>query len=131
MDDMYNIFRRTGAQTWSVRFHVPRDRRSDVGKAYGTKSGYKAEVVKTLGTTDRKEALGRRPMALEAIRAEWKPDWALAWADEGKITEEALAARRELSKASEREDEAEEVYIRSPDGTIYPTTMRTSPRDRR
>ena len=144
---MYNIFRRTGAQTWSVRFHVPRDRRSDVGKAYGTKSGYKAEVVKTLGTTDRKEALGRRPMALEAIRAEidaklqavglrplhgeWKPDWALAWADEGKITEEALAARRELSKASEREDEAEEVYIRSPDGTIHTTTMRTSPRDRK
>ncbi|WP_208598594.1 hypothetical protein [Acetobacter malorum] len=64
---MHSIFRRTGAQTWSVRFHVPRDRRFDVGKAYGTKSGHKADVVKTLGTTDRKEAMGRRPKALEAI----------------------------------------------------------------
>ncbi|KXV06036.1 hypothetical protein AD930_09260 [Acetobacter malorum] len=67
MEDMHSIFRRTGAQTWSVRFHVPRDRRFDVGKAYGTKSGHKADVVKTLGTTDRKEAMGRRPKALEAI----------------------------------------------------------------
>lgn len=147
MEDMHSIFRRTGAQTWSVRFHVPRDRRFDVGKAYGTKSGHKADVVKTLGTTDRKEAMGRRPKALEAIRAEidtklqviglapldggWKPDWAFAWDDEEKAVAEGLEVRRELAKASDREDEAEEFYTATSDGSIRSTTIRTSPRDRK
>ena len=67
---MHNIFHRPGAQTWSVRFHVPRKRREDVGKAFGAKSGYKAEVVRTLNTTDRNEAMGRRAIAIEKIRIE-------------------------------------------------------------
>ncbi|MCH4023165.1 MAG: hypothetical protein LKH33_11145 [Acetobacter sp.] len=67
---MHNIFRRPGAQTWSVRFHVPRERQEDVGKALGARSGRLAERVRTLRTTNRAEALGRRPAALEAIRQE-------------------------------------------------------------
>ena len=109
---MYNIFRRAGSQTWSVRFHVPRDRRSDVGKAFGTKTGHKAEVVKTLGTSDRKEAMGRRHKALEDIRKEidvrlqeiglpplhgdWQPDWAFPWAEDEQTIAEALEARKSL-----------------------------------
>nr|WP_035374164.1 hypothetical protein [Acetobacter persici] len=144
---MNNIFRRAGAQTWSVRFHIPRDRRSDVGKAYGTKGGHKADVVKTLSTTDRKEAMGRRPKALEAIRAEidaklqaiglapldggWQPDWAFTWDDEEKAVSEGLAARREIAKAADREDQAEEFYTATADGSMLSATIRISPRDRK
>lgn len=147
MDDMHNIFRRTGAQTWSVRFHIPRDRRSDVGRAYGTKGGHKADVVKTLSTTDRKEAMGRRSKALEAIRAEidaklqaiglapldggWKPEWAFTWDDEEKAVAEGLEARREIVMASDREDEAEEFPVVNADGSIRSAVMRASPRDRK
>ncbi|WP_249210890.1 hypothetical protein [Acetobacter persici] len=144
---MNNIFRRAGAQTWSVRFHIPRDRRSDVGKAYGTKGGHKADVVRSLSTTDRREAMGRRPKALEKIRSEidaklqaiglapldggWEPDWAFTWDDEEKAVAEGLEARRELVMASDREDEAEEFPLVDSDGRIRTTTMRTSPRDRK
>ncbi|OUJ12634.1 DUF6538 domain-containing protein [Acetobacter okinawensis] len=144
MNDMYNIFRRAGSQTWSVRFHVPRDRRSDVGKAFGTKTGHKAEVVKTLGTSDRKEAMGRRYKALEDIRKEidvrlqeiglpplhgdWQPDWAFPWAEDEQTIAEALEARKELAKASTREDQTEEVYTEDRNGLPHRTTIRTSER---
>ncbi|KON63925.1 phage integrase family protein [Komagataeibacter europaeus] len=143
---MHNIFRRTGAQTWSVRFHVPRERREDVGKAFGAKSGHKAEVVRTLNTTDRNEAMGRRALAIEKIRVEidarlqaiglpplhgdWKPEWAFAWAEEDNATAEALEARQEIARASTREDQTEEVYRENPNGSLRLTTMRTSERDR-
>ncbi|GBQ94255.1 hypothetical protein AA23498_1971 [Acetobacter nitrogenifigens DSM 23921 = NBRC 105050] len=65
---MLNIFRR--GHSWAVRFHIPRERREDVGKAYGAATGHKAEIVKALGTSDRAEAIARRPKALEAIRQE-------------------------------------------------------------
>lgn len=144
---MYNIFRRAGSQTWSVRFHVPRARRSDVGKAFGTKTGHKAEVVKTLGTSDRKEAMGRRYKALEDIRKEidvrlqeiglpplhgdWQPDWAFPWAEDEQTIAEALEARKELAKASTREDQTEEVYTEDRNGLPHRTTIRTSERDRK
>lgn len=144
---MNNIFRRAYAQTWSVRFHVPRDRRSDVGRAYGVKSGHKSDVVKTLGTTDRKEAMNRRPKALEAIRREidaklqaaglpplhgdWEPDWALSSAEGIKATADALSARAEIERASTREDQIEEGWSLGPDGRRRRTQFRTSERARK
>ena len=135
MDDMHNIFRRPGAQTWSVRFHVPRERQEDVGKALGVRSGRLAERVRTLRTTNRAEALGRRPAALEAIRqeidakliqagfpplqGEWRPDWAVEQSD---VVSEALEARRELEAVSDVPDQTEEM----PNNR----TIRTSPKDR-
>jgi hypothetical protein len=120
MDDMHNIFRRPGAQTWSVRFHVPRERQADVGKAFGVRSGKLAERVRTLRTTNRSEALGRRSAALEAIRqeidaklkqagfpplqGEWRPDWGIEQSD---MVAEALEARRELGVASDTPDQSE------------------------
>ncbi|MBS0980186.1 hypothetical protein JK174_05185 [Acetobacter thailandicus] len=147
MNDMHNIFRRSGAQTWSVRFHIPRERRSDVGKAYKTQSGQKSEIVKTLQTTCRKEAMGRRQKALDAIRAEidaklqaigllplhgeWKPEWAFAWAEERHALDEALEAKKEIEKAATREDEVEEVYVKDALGRLHLKTFRTSERDRK
>jgi hypothetical protein len=119
---MHNIFRRPGAQTWSVRFHVPRERQEDVGKALGVRSGRLAERVRTLRTTNRAEALGRRPAALEGIRqeidakltqagfpplqGEWRPDWVVEQSD---VVSEALEARRELEAVSDVPDQTEEM----------------------
>jgi hypothetical protein len=54
--------------TWCVRFNVPQDRWADLGKATGAKSGIKREIVRTLQTTDYREAEKRCDNALSAIR---------------------------------------------------------------
>ena len=105
-----------------------------------------AEVVRTLRTTDRKEAMARRPKALELIRSEidhklqaiglpplhgdWEPSWALAWAEDEALTAEALDARKAIAQASQHEDEVEEVLTEDRNGQLRQTTMRTSARDR-
>ena len=68
-EDMHGL-KRTGGLTWSARLSIPRDRGADVGQAYGTKSGIKQEVIRSLGTRDKHEALRRRDKALAVLRAE-------------------------------------------------------------
>lgn len=53
-----------------VQLHVQRECRTDVGRAFGATSGHKADVVRTLHTIDRNEAMGRRAAAIEPIRRE-------------------------------------------------------------
>ncbi|WP_143225553.1 DUF6538 domain-containing protein [Acetobacter pomorum] len=67
-EDMRNMLKR--GNSYSVRFNVPEDRRADVGKVFGAKSGMKDEIVRTLGTRDYREAVKGRDAALEAIRKE-------------------------------------------------------------
>ncbi|MBO1361922.1 tyrosine-type recombinase/integrase [Acetobacter sacchari] len=140
-----NIFRR--GHSWAVRFHIPRERRADVGRAYGAATGHKAEIVKALGTSDRAEAIARRPKALEAIRQEvdarlvaaglpplhgdWKPAWAFAWSEPEAVITEALEARKEIADASPVEDETDEVWVDAPNGGLRRSTMSTSERDRK
>jgi integrase len=65
---MQNLLRR--GNTWFARLTLPRDRWGDVGRAYKAASGVKREVVRTLQTTDRREAGTRLKTALAAIQAE-------------------------------------------------------------
>lgn len=65
--------KKTGGDTWSARLSIPRNRWADVGEAYGTKSGIKQEVIRSLGTRDKHEALRRRDKALAVLRAEVGP----------------------------------------------------------
>ena len=82
--------------TWFVRLSLPRDRWADVGRAMSAGGGLKREVVRTLQTSDRAEALRRRDVALAAVRREvdaalaaarlrpltdWTADWPSAAAD--------------------------------------------------
>jgi hypothetical protein len=60
--------RRGGA--YFARLIIPKARRADVGKAYKTASGVRREVVRTLQTSNRGEALQRLPEALAALRQE-------------------------------------------------------------
>ena len=66
-DDMHGL-RRTGGQAYSARLSIPRDRWADAGKAFGTKTGIKQEVVRSLGTREKQEAIRRRDKALAAMR---------------------------------------------------------------
>ncbi|MFT9447265.1 MAG: hypothetical protein ABF576_11535 [Gluconobacter japonicus] len=108
--------RRTGGLTWSVRLSIPRDRWADAGKAFGTTSGIKQEVIRSLGTQDAKEAIRRRDKALAAMREDldarlvaagflpihghWQPDWM----NEDRFLTEALEARREIGSVSDSDD---------------------------
>jgi integrase len=65
---MQNLVRR--GNTWFARFHIPRDRWADAGKATGAARGVLREVVRTLRTTDRVEAKRRLMSALGAIQAD-------------------------------------------------------------
>ena len=114
-DDMHGL-RRTGGLTWSVRLSIPRDRWSDAGKAFGTKTGIKQEVIRSLGTQDAKEAIRRRDKALAVMREDldaklvaagflpihghWQPDWM----NEDQLLTEALEARREIGSVSDSVD---------------------------
>jgi len=114
-DDMHGL-RRTGGQAYSVRLSIPRDRWADAGKAFGTKTGIKQEVVRSLGTREKQEAIRRRDKALAAMREDldaklvaagflpihghWKPDWMA----EDRLLSEALEARREIAATSDRTD---------------------------
>ena len=84
-----NLIRR-GA-SFSARMFIPQDRWQDVGRALNAPGGIKREVVKTLQTTDRAEAVRRLGTALAAIRThvearleaaglrpltDWTADWA-------------------------------------------------------
>lgn len=60
------VFRHGGA-TYFVRVHIPRTRHADVGRAFGERSGFMREVVRTLETTDRSEAVQRAKEAEVAI----------------------------------------------------------------
>src|SRR4051812_25564327 len=65
---MQNLIRRTN--TWYARYHVQKARWADVGKAMGTASGVRKEVVRSLKTSDRQEAKRDLVSALAAIQAD-------------------------------------------------------------
>ncbi|NVN40514.1 hypothetical protein HUK82_08045, partial [Ameyamaea chiangmaiensis] len=91
--------RLTGGKTYAARLSIPRERWADVGRAYGTRTGVRQELVRSTQTRDRHEAIRRRGKVLERLRAEvdaklaaiglpplhgtWCPDW---------MTEERLVA---------------------------------------
>ena len=54
-------------RTYCVRFIIPKDRWFDVGKATGSITGRRRDIVRTLGTQCRFEALRRRDAAISAI----------------------------------------------------------------
>ncbi|MBF0892082.1 hypothetical protein HKD28_11785 [Gluconobacter sp. LMG 1744] len=123
--------RRTGGQAYSVRLSIPRDRWADAGKAFGTKTGIKQEVVRSLGTREKQEAIRRRDKALAAMREDldaklvaagflpihghWKPDWMA----EDRMLSEALEARRQIGSVSDSVDSYDKE-----------TGVSESPRDR-
>ena len=89
--------------TYFVRVTLPPDRWADIGRSMGARSGLRREVVKTLGTTDRKVASSRLDAAASAIiqevedalrRARLRPlaDWTADW----------------MSRALERQEELRE-----------------------
>ncbi len=102
------------SQTLYVRFTIPKDRWPDFGG--------KREVLRTLQTRDRKEALKRRGKALAAIReelnadlmarglrpldSEWTPDWVA----------EAEQDRQRLEMADDMDD------VLDPDGSYVPSS---------
>mgnify|MGYP004712569615 CR=1 FL=1 len=108
--------RRTGGLTWSVRLSIPRDRWTDAGKAFRTATGIKQELIRSLGTRDKQEAIKRRDKALAAMREDldtrlvaagllpihghWQPDWMKP----ENLIADALNARREIQSVSERAD---------------------------
>jgi len=115
-DEGMHALKKTGGDTWSARLSIPLNRWADVGEAYGTRSGIKQEVIRSLGTRDKREAYKRRDKALAVLRAEvderlaakgflplhgeWKPDWM----NEERLLSEALEARREIAATSDRTD---------------------------
>ncbi|WP_155467982.1 DUF6538 domain-containing protein [Acetobacter pasteurianus] len=108
--------------SYSVRFNVPEDRRADVGKVFGAKSGMKDEIVRTLGTRDYREAVKRRDAALAAIRKEvnakltdanlpplhgdYVPNW---WAAPEKAVEAGLHYKKQIDQASEAYEPCEGI----------------------
>ena len=65
---MQNLLRR-GA-TYYARLFIPADRWSDVGKAMNAAGGTKKEAVRTLQTTDIREARSRLRAALTAMQVD-------------------------------------------------------------
>jgi hypothetical protein len=65
---MTNLLRRGG--TYYARLFLPAERWADVGRAMGARGGIKREVVRTLQTSDIREARGRLRTALAAMQAD-------------------------------------------------------------
>ncbi len=103
--------KQTGGKTWSARLSIPRDRWQDVGEAFGTKSGIKQDLVMSLQTRDKNEAIQRRGAALEALRSQvneklaesGKPplegDWKPRTVTERAVND-ALFAKQQIEDAS-------------------------------
>ncbi len=89
--------RRTGGQAYSAHLSIPRDRWADAGKAFGTKTGIKQEVVRSLGTREKQEAIRRRDKALAAMREDLT-----GWMAEDRLLNGAFEARREIAATSDR-----------------------------
>ncbi len=96
---MQNLLRRGNA--WFARLFIPQDRWANVGKAMGAARGIKREVVRTLQTSDRREAQRRLGVALAELRAsvddalrqaKMRPltDWTADWADRAAENRAAL-----------------------------------------
>ncbi len=89
-------------------------RRADVGKAMGVASGIKRELVRTLQTTDRREAEQRRDTAISAMRAE--ADTALRRANLQPLTDwTADWTGRAVQRRREMEEGANVVIFHAPD----------------
>ena len=119
---MANLLRR--GQTWFVRFNIPKERQSDVGKALGARNGVKLEAVRTLGTTDHREAQRRRDTALAAIRAEI--DAALIGARLPPLTDwTADWPKRAMEWQRDRQDGGHTIvdHEAGPDGASLPWTV--------
>ena len=108
--EMFGL-KQTGGKTWSARLSIPRDRWQDVGEAFGTKSGIKQDLVMSLQTRDKNEAIQRRGAALEALRSQvneklaesGKPplegDWKPRTVTERAVND-ALFAKQQIENAS-------------------------------
>lgn len=121
-----SILRR--GQTYFVRVTLPPDRWADVGRAMGARAGLRREVVKTLGTTDRKEASSRIDAAASTIiqdveaalrRAKLRPltDWTADWMSKAHTLNEAWREGRD-EVIHEEVDERGRVIGEETAGTI-------------
>ena len=63
---MANLLKR--GDTCFVRLMIPRNRWADIGRAMGARGGIRWEVVRTLQTTNFREAQRRREEGLRAAR---------------------------------------------------------------
>jgi integrase len=122
---MGEVFRR-GGLTYSLRVHIPRARQADVGQAFGSPNGIKAEVVRTLETKNRGEAIERAKDAERAIwaevnhrlrEAELPPigrDWRAQWMERAAEHRDRLRVASDSVVYSEEDD----------DGGVTETTER-------
>ena len=89
--------------TYYARVIIPEARQRDVGRAFGAANGIRRDIVRTLETTNRREAEQRRAEAAAAINDEVNArlrrigapplsDWRASWADEAKRLRDDLAA---------------------------------------
>ncbi len=115
---MSDIFRR--GLTWWVRLHIPRDRQADAAKAMGAKTPLLRERWRSLGTRDRREALGRRDTTLAELRAELDDrlrlrgspplaGWKASWAERAAVMRERLANASDVPYALEEDPRTGEV----------------------
>jgi len=104
----------TRGKVYYARFIVPKDRWLDVGKAMGSSTGKRRDVVLTLETRDHQQALQRRDAALETIRSsinakltehglptlhgDWTPSWGNA---HERMIEQALDFKKALADADD------------------------------
>ena len=116
---MQNLIRR--GNTLFARFFIPRDRWEDAGHALKAAGGIKREIVRTLGTTDIKEAKRRLQPALAAIQTDLEvalkaaglrplTDWTADW--QGRAKE-----LRALLQAPEASQVVSVASVDQPDGT--------------
>jgi integrase len=114
---MSSILRR--GLTFYARLNIPEARWADVGRAMGAVGGVKRELVKTLQTTNRREAEQRRDAAIGAMRA--SVDEALRRAKLRPLTDwTANWMPRAVQRRQERLDGADVVVFvdRRPEGSV-------------
>ncbi|MEJ5117216.1 hypothetical protein WH158_07270 [Gluconobacter cerinus] len=110
-------------RTYCVRFIIPKDRWFDVGKATGSTTGRRRDIVRTLGTQCRFEALRRRDAAISAIcnhlnqvlqEADMEPlgsGWIPQWSSDASNGELPLAT---ANKACVRPSSADAIMTKTP-----------------
>lgn len=100
---MSNLLRR--GKTWYVRYSVPEARWGDVGRALNSKTGICREKVRTLQTTDHRQATQRKAQALAKIEAEIElalrrarlpplTDWTADWMERATLRRLDMEAGR-------------------------------------
>jgi len=120
---MSNLLRR--GNTWYARYSVPEARWEDVGRALNAKGGVCREKVRTLQTTDHRQATQRRAQALVEIQAEIDralrraglpplTDWTAEWMERATLHRLNMdAGSKQTAFYGEREHEPDERWTQA------------------